>query len=153
MATETTITSNYAGVEIKGPDAGGFFLETFKEADALKNGILTVYPNINFEAWLRKLETTNGRRNYTCGHVPNGSVTLSERLLKPKKFKDDFDLCKEDFRVQWGEASMGASAHNDAMDKNAMDATRQIRPKRYKASLRWRNSVMNVSIAYNIEQM
>lgn len=122
MATETTITSNYAGVEIKGPDAGGFFLETFKEADALKNGILTVYPNINFEAWLRKLETTNGRRNYTCGHVPNGSVTLSERLLKPKKFKDDFDLCKEDFRVQWGEASMGASAHNDAMDKNAMDA-------------------------------
>jgi hypothetical protein len=122
MPTSTTINSNYAGVALNGPDAGGFFLEAFKEADTLAKGIVSVYDNITYEAWLRKVETTNGRRDYTCGHTPTGSILLSERLLKPKKFKDDFDICKEDFRVQWGEASMGASSHNDVMDQNALNA-------------------------------
>jgi hypothetical protein len=122
MPTSTTITSNYAGVALNGPDAGGFFLEAFKEADTLAKGIVTVYENITYEAWLRRLQSTNGRRAYTCGHVPAGSITLSERLLKPKKFKDDFDICKEDFRAQWGDASMGASSHNDVMDANALNA-------------------------------
>jgi hypothetical protein len=117
MATTTTITSSYAG-----KTAGGLFLKTFKEADALKNGILTVLPNVNYKIVLRKLATTNGRRDYTCGHVPAGSVTLSEAILEPKKFKDDFDLCKEDFRATWGEESMGASASNDTMNKEILDA-------------------------------
>ena len=117
MATTTTITSSYAG-----KTAGGLFLKTFKEADALKNGILTILPNVNYKVVLRKLATTNGRRDYTCGHVPAGSVTLSEAILEPKKFKDDFDLCKEDFRATWGEESMGASAHNNTMNKEILDA-------------------------------
>lgn len=117
MATTTTITSNYAG-----KTAGGMFLATFKEADALKNNILTVYPNVNFKILLRKLATTNGRRDYTCGHAPAGSITLSEKLLQPKKFKDDWDICKEDFRATWGEESMGASAHNNTMNKEILDA-------------------------------
>jgi hypothetical protein len=117
MATTTTITSSYAG-----KTAGGLFLKTFKEADALKNGILTILPNVNYKIVLRKLATTNGRRDYTCGHVPAGSVTLSEAILEPKKFKDDFDLCKEDFRATWGEESMGASASNDTMNKEILDA-------------------------------
>ena len=117
MATTTTITSSYAG-----KTAGGLFLKTFKEADALKNGILTILPNVNYKVVLRKLATTNGRRDYTCGHVPAGSVTLSEAVLEPKKFKDDFDLCKEDFRATWGEESMGASAHNNTMNKEILDA-------------------------------
>jgi hypothetical protein len=122
MPTTTTITSNYAGVALNGPDAGGFFLEAFKEADTLSKGIVSVYENITYEAWLKRLETTNGKRAYTCGHVPAGSITLTERLLKPKKFKDDFDICKEDFRQQWGDPSMGASSHNDVMDANALNA-------------------------------
>jgi len=117
MATTTTITSNYAG-----KTAGGLFLKTFKEADALKNGILTPYEGVNYELWIRKLATTNGRRAYTCGHEPAGSITVSEKLLKPKKFKDDFDICKEDFRALWGEESMGGSAYNRTMNKEAMDA-------------------------------
>jgi hypothetical protein len=117
MPTTTTITSNYAGKA-----AGDLFLQTFKSADTLEKGIVTLYPNINYEAWLRKLQTTNGRRAYSCGHVPAGSVTLSERLLKPKKFKDDFDICKEDFRATWNEESMGASAHNEQMNREILDA-------------------------------
>jgi hypothetical protein len=117
MPTTTTIQSSYAG-----KTAGGIFLETFKEADALKNGILTVYPNINFKAVLRKLQTTNGRRDYTCGHVPAGSIVLNEAVLEPKKFKDDFDVCKEDFRNTWTEEQMGASAHNDQMSTETLEA-------------------------------
>lgn len=117
MATTTTITSSYAGKV-----AGEIFLKTFKEADALKNGILTVYQGVNYKTVLRKLQTTNGRRDYTCGHVPAGSITLNEAILEPKKFKDDFDICKEDFRQEWGEESMGASAHNNTMNKEILDA-------------------------------
>jgi len=117
MATTTTITSDYAGKV-----AGGLFLKTFKEADALKNGILTEYPNVNFKITLRKLQTTSGRRDYTCGHVPAGSIVLNEVVLEPKKFKDDFDLCKEDFRATWNEETMGASASNDTMNKEILDA-------------------------------
>lgn len=117
MATTTTITSNYAG-----DAAGGFFLKAFKEGDALKNGAVTIYDNVNYELWLKKLATTNGRRAYSCGHAPGGSITLTERLLAPKKFKDDFDICKEDFRATWGEKSMGASAHNNTMNKEILDA-------------------------------
>lgn len=117
MATTTTITSSYAGKV-----AGDFFLKTFKEADALKNGILTVYQGVNYKTVLRKLQTTNGRRAYTCGHVPAGSITLNEAILEPKKFKDDFGICKEDFRQEWGEESMGGSAHNTTMNKEILDA-------------------------------
>jgi len=117
MATTTTITSTYAG-----KTAGGMFLATFKEADALKNNIMTVLPNVNNKVVLRKLATTSGRRDYTCGHVPAGSITLSEKVLEPKKFKDDWDICKEDFRATWGEETMGASASNDNMNKEILDA-------------------------------
>ena len=117
MATTVTVTSNYAG-----RDAGGFFLKTFKQIGAIKNGAVTIYDNVNYELWLKKLATTNGRRAYTCGFEPGGSITLSEKLLAPKKFKDDFDICKEVFRAQWGELSMGASAHNRNMNKEILDA-------------------------------
>jgi len=117
MATSTTIQSSYAG-----KTAGGMFLKTFKEGDALKNGAVTEFPNIPFKAVMRKIETTNGRRDYTCGHVPAGSVVLSERVLEPKKFKDDFDLCKEEFRMTWNAEDFGASAHNDTFSKEILDA-------------------------------
>jgi len=117
MATTVNVTSYYAG-----KDAGKLFLESFKEADAIKNGALTVYENVNYKLALRKVQTTNGRYAYTCGFAPAGSVTLAEKQVAPEKFKDDFQICKEDFRAQWGEESMGASAHNNVMDKAVMDA-------------------------------
>jgi hypothetical protein len=117
MATNVSIGSTYAGKV-----AGGLFLKAFKEADALKNGILTVYENVNNKLVLRKLESTNGRREYTCGHTPAGSVTIAETDLLPIKFKDDFDLCKEDFRATWNCDEFGASAHNDVFSKEILDA-------------------------------
>lgn len=117
MATTTTVTSNYAGKE-----AGGIIGQAFKEADTIAKGFLTTFENVNYKLNLRKIELTGGKREYTCGFLPAGSVVLSEKVLEPKKFKDDFSVCKEDFRAQWSEESMGASAHNDNAPKDIMDA-------------------------------
>ncbi len=117
MATTVTVTSNYAGKE-----AGAIIGQAFKEADTIQKGFITTFENINYKLNLRKIELTGGKRAYSCGHVPAGAITLSEKVLEPIKFKDDFDVCKEDFRAQWSEESMGASAHNDNAPKDIMDA-------------------------------
>jgi len=117
MATTTTVTSNYAGKE-----AGAIIGQAFKEADTIAKGFLTTFENVNYKLNLRKIELTGGKREYTCGFLPAGAITLSEKVLEPKKFKDDFSVCKEDFRAQWSSESMGASAHNDNAPKDIMDA-------------------------------
>jgi hypothetical protein len=117
MATTVSVTSNYAGKE-----AGGIVGQAFKEADTISKGFVTTFENVNFKLNLRKIELTGGKREYTCGHVPAGAITLTEKVLEPKKFKDDFSVCKEDFRAQWSEETMGASAHNDNAPKDIMDA-------------------------------
>jgi len=117
MATTTTVTSNYAGRE-----AGAIVGQAFKEADTLAKGFVTRYENVNYQLALRKIQLTGGKREYTCGFTPAGAITLTEKILAPKKFKDDFSVCKETFRAQWSEESMGASAHNDNAPKDIMDA-------------------------------
>ena len=117
MATTVTVTSNYAGKE-----AGAIIGQAFKEADTIQKGFITTFENINYKLNVRKIELTGGKRAYSCGHVPAGAITLSEKVLEPIKFKDDFEVCKEDFRAQWSEESMGASAHNDNAPKDIMDA-------------------------------
>ncbi len=117
MPTTVTVNSNYAGKE-----AGVIIGQAFKEADTIAKGFLTTVENVNFKLNLRRIEMSGGKREYTCGHVPAGAITLSEKVLEPKKFKDDWEVCKEDFRAQWSEETMGASAHNDSAPKDIMDA-------------------------------
>jgi hypothetical protein len=113
MATTTSVTSNYAGTV-----AGKIIGKAFKEADTLSKNLITVNPNIDFQVSLRKIRYTDGRVDYTCGFAPTGTVTLTEKLLTPKKIKNEQELCKEDFRQVWDSASMGFSAHNDNMPKD-----------------------------------
>lgn len=117
MATTVSVTSNYAGKE-----AGVIVGQAFKEADTIAKGFITPFENVNYKLNLRKIELTGGKREYTCGHVPAGAITLTEKVLEPKKFKDDFSVCREDFRAQWSEETMGASAYNDNAPKDIMDA-------------------------------
>jgi len=116
MPTTVNVSSNY-----NGKVAGALFLKAWKESDTLKSGVVTLYPNVNSKLSLRKLETTNGRREYTCGHTPAGSITLAEVSVTPVKFKDDFDICKETFRATWTSDDMGASAANDVFPKEILD--------------------------------
>ena len=117
MATTTTVSSNYAGKV-----AGSIIGAAFKEADTLRLGLLTVAQNVNFEMNLRKIAYTDGTVDYTCGHAPAGTITLSEKKITPKKVKNDFDICKEDFRQTWSEDSEGASASNPNAPSDIMEA-------------------------------
>ena len=117
MATTVTSTSNYSG-----KDAGAIMGKAFKEAVTLETGFVTLNENVNYKLNLRKIELTGGRREYTCGFVPAGSIVLSEKVLEPKKFKDDFEVCLEDFRNQWNDGDLGDSAFNDGDMKVLMDA-------------------------------
>lgn len=117
MATTVTSTSNYAGKE-----AGKIVGRAFREAETLRSGAVSVNENVNYKLNLRRIQVTGGRRLYTCGFVPAGAITLSEKVLEPIKFKDDWEICKEDFRNQWNDGDLGASAWNDGDMKVIMDA-------------------------------
>ena len=117
MATTTNVSSNYAGKV-----AGSIIGAAFKEADTLRLGVLTVAENVNHIFNLRKIAYADGTVDYTCGHAPAGTITLSEKTITPKKVKNDFDVCKEDFRQTWSEDSMGASASNPNSPADIMEA-------------------------------
>jgi len=113
MATTTTITSNY-----NGSYAGEIIGAAFLEADTLAKGLVTVRPNIASKESLRKISYSDGRVDYACGFTPSGAITLTERVLEPKKIMNPLQVCKEDFRGVWDAASMGFSAHNDNLPKD-----------------------------------
>lgn len=117
MATTTTVSSNYAGKV-----AGSIIGKAFKQEDTLRLRLVTIAENVNFKLNLRKIAYTDGTVAYTCGHTPAGAINLSEKVITPTKFKNDFDVCKEDFRQTWSEDSMGASASNPNAPADIMEA-------------------------------
>lgn len=110
MPTTTTVSSNYAGKE-----AGAIIGASFKEADTLAKGLVTIAQNVNNKLNMRRIRYTDGTTAYSCGHTPAGAIVLNERVLEPVKLKNDFDVCKEDFRATWSEDLLGSSASNPNM--------------------------------------
>jgi len=117
MATTTNVSSNYAGTA-----AGQIIGAAFKEGSTLALGVLTVAENVNYKMNLRKIAYADGTVDYSCGHAPAGTITLSEKVITPKKVKNDFDVCKEDFRQTWSEPLEGASAWNPNSPSDIMEA-------------------------------
>lgn len=117
MATAVTVSSNYSGKV-----AGEIIGAAFKETDTLRLGLVTVAENINYKYNLRKIQYTDGTTDYTCGFTPVGAVTLSEKVIEPKKVMNSIQLCKEDFRATWSEDAGGASAGNANMPADISEA-------------------------------
>lgn len=117
MATNLDATSNYAG-QVAGEIVGA----AFKEADTIGKNLVTVLPDVDFQVSLRKISYSNGRTDYSCGFTPEGAVTLSEKLVTPKKIKNEQEICKEELRQIWSSATMGFSAHNDNLPKDVETA-------------------------------
>lgn len=113
MATTVTVSSNYAGQV-----AGEIIGKAFKEADTIKRNLVSINPDIDYKTNIRLLEYTDGRTDYACGWAPTGAITLSEKVLEPKKIMIPLQICKEDLRATWSSMSMGFSAHNDNMPKD-----------------------------------
>ncbi len=117
MATVTNVSSNYAGKE-----AGAIIGKTFKEADTLRLGLVSIAPNVGYTLNMRRVRYTDGTTGYSCGFDPQGTITLNERVLTPVKLKNDFQVCKEDFRATWSQETMGASASNPNAPADIMEA-------------------------------
>ena len=118
MATTVTVSSNYAGKA-----AGEIVGQMYKEADTIRLGLVTFAQNVNFKYNLRKIQYTDGTVDYSCGDfTPAGAITLSEKVITPKKVMNNFQVCKEDFRQTWSEELGGASAHNDLMPRDIGEA-------------------------------
>jgi len=117
MATVTNVSSNYAGKE-----AGAIIGKTFKEADTLRLGVVTLAPNVGYKLNLRRVRYTDGTTAYSCGFDPQGTITLNERILEPIKLMNPFQVCKEDFRATWSQETMGASASNPNAPADIMEA-------------------------------
>ncbi len=117
MPTTTTVNSNYTGKE-----AGVIIGATFKEADTISRGLVTFVQNVNHKFNMRKIRYTDGTTVYSCGHTPAGAIVLSEKVLEPVKLKNDFDVCKEDFRQTWSEDLLGDSASNPNSPSDIMEA-------------------------------
>ena len=117
MATTVTVGTNYAGKE-----AGAIIGAAFKEADTLRLGFVTVAENVNAKLNLRKIAYTDGTVDYTCGFTPEGAITLSEKVIDPKKVMNPLQVCKEDFRATWSGDTEGASASNPNVPADIMEA-------------------------------
>lgn len=117
MASTLNITTNYTG-EV----AGEYIAAMIKEANTISDNLVTVMPNIVSPTFVRLIEMQDGFVNYACGWNPQGSTTLSERELTPKKIKWDNEYCKENFRQLWTTAQMGFSAHNDSLPQTEQAA-------------------------------
>ncbi len=113
----TTVQSFYSGKE-----AGEIVGQAFKEGETLSKGLVRVYENINFKLNLRKINYTDGTTPYSCGFTPAGDIDLSEKVLEPLKFKNDIEVCKEDFRQTWSEDLEGASAFNNNLASDIQGA-------------------------------
>jgi len=111
-------TSNFAGTP-----AVDIMLQAIKEEDTLRLGLINVVPNVGYKLNLRNLDVTLGVVDYSCGTTPaTDAVDYSEKVLTLTKFKNEFEVCKEDFRPTWSGEDMGSSAWNDQSPKDMSDA-------------------------------
>ena len=105
MATNTTITTTYAGEKLQ-----GFISAALLSANTIENGGVSVKPNVKFKAVIKSLATGTLIADDTCDFTYSSSVTLDERILEPETFQVNLQLCKDDFRSDWDAISMGYSA-------------------------------------------
>ena len=105
MATTTSITTTYAGEK-----AQGYLAASLLSGNTIENGGITVKPNVKKSEVLKKIATGDLIADGTCDFTATSSVTLTERIITPKEFQVNLELCKTPFRADWDAVSMGYSA-------------------------------------------
>ena len=117
MATTTSLTTTYAGKE-----AAGYIRAAFLSNESL--AAVTFKENIEYKQVVRKLVDAITFKNATCDFDPQGTVTLTERILTLEKFQVHRQLCKKDFLIDWeAKAEQDGFLHaslTDALIANVM---------------------------------
>ena len=105
MATTTSITTTYAG-----EFAGDYISAALLSGVTIDNGGITVKPNVKFKEVIKKVATDGIVKDGTCDFADTSPITLTERIIEPKTFQVNLELCKADFRSDWDAIQMGYSA-------------------------------------------
>lgn len=105
MATTTSITTTYAG-ESKNQIISAALLA----GNTLAQSAITFKPNIVGKEVVRRLETDGLFKGATCDFSDTSTVTSTERIIEPKEFQVNLELCKTDWFNDWNGYQMGASA-------------------------------------------
>lgn len=108
MATTTNITSTYAGEH-----ALPYLQAALLNPSTIRNGGVTVKPNVKYKQVLKKVAMADLIKDGTCNFDAQGTVTLTENILEPVEFQVNYQLCKSDFRDDWEAMQMGLSAHDN----------------------------------------
>ena len=108
MATSTSITTTYAG-----ESAGKYISAALLAGNTIANGGLTVRPNVKYKEVVKRLELDSIVKDGTCDFADTSTLTLTERILEPKEFQVNLELCKKDFRSDWDAIDMGYSAFDN----------------------------------------
>jgi hypothetical protein len=112
MATTNSITTTYAG-----EFAGEYISAALLSGATIRDGGITVKPNIKFKEVVKKLSTDAVVKDSTCDFDPTSTITLTERILQPEYQQVNLQLCKKDFISDWEAESMGFSAHHNLPSK------------------------------------
>lgn len=105
MPTTTNITTTYSGEK-----AQGYLAAALLSGNTIENGGITVKPNVKKSEVLKKIATGDLIADGSCDFTATSSVTLTERIITPKEFQVNLELCKTPFRADWDAISMGYSA-------------------------------------------
>ena len=108
MATTTSITTTYAG-----EFAGDYISAALLSGVTIDNGGITVKPNVKFKEVIKKVATDGIVKDGTCDFADTSTITLTERIIEPKTFQVNLELCKTPFESDWGAVSMGYSAFDN----------------------------------------
>ena len=108
MATTTNVTTTYAG-EFALP----YIQAALLNPSTIRNGGVTVKPNVKFKQVLKKVAMSDLIKDGSCDFTPTGTITLTENVLQPEEFQVNCTLCKQDFRDDWEAIAMGLSAHDN----------------------------------------
>jgi hypothetical protein len=114
LSTTTSITSTYAG------EFNSYVQAALLAGKTLGEGNIKIMPNVKYKTVLKKLATSDILAAGSCDFSATGTVALTEKILEPKTYQVNLQLCKSDFRSDWEAIEMGMSA-NDNLPKTFED--------------------------------
>jgi len=100
----TITSSTYAG-----EFAGKYIAAALLSADTIEGGGITVKPNVKYKEVMKTLSTNALVKDAACDFTDGSTVTLTERVLTPKEFQVNLQICRETLRSDWEAAEMGYS--------------------------------------------
>lgn len=96
----SSITSNYTGQE-----AQGYISAALLSGKTLAEQNITILNNVKYKANLRKITMAGSVGNLmadaTCDFTDSGTLTYAERVLQPREFDVNVQLCKKDYLATW----------------------------------------------------